>query len=120
MPRNSRIIVWSGRHLKDRLVSASLPWAGMTLDQGVGKAALYDSGRISRCFLGASCLLVCGLTLGLGAGRGAAVAPLGRSRAGTLPCAAPSGRFASVLESSPGHVRWQRAGVTSETPVGLS
>lgn len=63
---------------------------------------------------------MCGLTLGLGAGRGTSVAPLGQTRAGTLPCAAPGGRFGSMLESSPGHVRWQRAGVTSETPVGLS
>lgn len=58
--------------------------------------------------------------LGAGGRRGTSVAPLGQTRAGTLPCAAPGGRLAGVLESSPGHVRWQPAGVASETPVGLS
>lgn len=87
----------------------------MTVDQGKQLFFIF-SGRIGRCFLEASCLLVCGFTLGLGA----SAAPLGRSRAGALPCAAPGGGFASALESPPGHVRWQRAGVTSGTPVGLS
>lgn len=58
--------------------------------------------------------------LGAGGGRGAAAAPLGRRRAGAPPCAAPGGGFAGVRESAPGHVRCQRAGVTSEAPVGLS
>lgn len=60
------------------------------------------------------------LGVGLGAGWGALVATLGQVHGGHAAVAAPGGGFATALESSPGHVRWQRAGVTSETPMGLS
>lgn len=71
-------------------------------------------------FLVASWLLVFGLTLALGQAGGHRWPPWDRLTAGTPPWAAPGSRFASTLESSPGHMRWQRAGVISETPVGLS
>lgn len=92
----------------------------MTLDQGVGKAALIFQRADGQMFSGEELSLGLWFNFGVGDGQGGSSGPPGQSRAGALPCAAPGGRLGSVLESSPALVRWQRAGVTSETPVGLS
>lgn len=95
MPRRSRIrAVRIGRHLKDRLVSASLPpWAGMTLGQG--EQLCFISGR---CFSGGE--LSPGVWFTLGPSRGHQYPP-GQRDAG-LPGAAPGAGF-PALESPPGH-----------------
>lgn len=72
------------------------------------ESSSFSSRQIHRCVLVKSCLSVFGLPLGLGV----SVATLGQVHHEDAASVA--------IKSLPGHVQWQRAGVTSEAALGLS